>query len=209
MISRRALLGATPAALCLALAGTALPAAAAEAAGPAATVQRFYDVLLRAMKGGAKLGFAGRRDLLAPAMREAFDLPLMTRLIVGLQWQSFSPAQRQQVIDAFTAFSVANYASQFDSYSGERFVVDPKVAPAPGSDKIVDTKLVQSDGKPVQLNYLLRDARGKWRIIDVYLSGTVSQLAARRSEFSSVLRRDGVEGLVSVLKKKTAELASG
>lgn len=196
----------------LALGGAVLPAGAAssaEAANPAATVRRFYDVLLEAMKGGAKLGFEGRRKLLAPAIREAFDLPLMTRLIVGLQWRNFSGTQRQEVIDAFSDFSIANYASQFDGYSGERFVVEPKAAPAPGNDVIVDTQLIQSDGKPVQLNYLLREAAGKWRIIDVYLSGTVSQLAARRSEFSSVLRRDGVSGLVSVLKKKTAELASG
>jgi phospholipid transport system substrate-binding protein len=196
----------------LALGGAALPAAAApsaEAAGPAATVQRFYDVLLEAMKGGAKLGFEGRRKLVAPAVRDAFDLPLMTRLTVGLQWQNFSDAQRQDVIDAFSEFSIANYASQFDGYSGERFVVEPKAAPAPGNDVIVDTKLVQSDGSPVQLNYLLREVAGKWRIIDVYLSGTVSQLAARRSEFSSVLRSSGVSGLVAVLKKKTAELAKG
>lgn len=196
----------------LALSGTVLPAGAApsaEAVGPAVTVRRFYDVLLEAMKGGAKLGFDGRRKLLAPAIREAFDLPLMTRLIVGLQWQNFSGTQRQDVIDAFSDFSIANYASQFDGYSGERFVVEPKAAPAPGNDVIVDTKLIQSDGKPVRLNYLLREVAGKWRIIDVYLSGTVSQLAARRSEFSSVLRRDGVSGLIAVLKKKSAELASG
>jgi phospholipid transport system substrate-binding protein len=194
----------------LALGAATNPAAAApaDAADPAATVRRFYDVLLAAMKGGAKLGFEGRRKLLAPAIREAFDLPLMTRLIVGLQWQNFSAAQRQDVIEAFSDFSIANYASQFDGYSGERFVVEPKAAPAPGDDVIVDTQLVQSDGSPVRLNYLLRDAAGKWRIIDVYLSGTVSQLAARRSEFSSVLRSDGVSGLVAVLKKKTAELAS-
>ena len=57
------------------------------------------------------------------------------------------------------------------------------------------------------LDYLLRNEQEKWRIIDVYLNGTVSQLAARRSEFSSVLRQDGVSGLVALLKQKTAQLA--
>jgi phospholipid transport system substrate-binding protein len=74
---------------------------------------------------------------------------------------------------------------------------------------IVRTKLVQPNDNPVQLDYLLRGGQEKWRIIDVYLSGTVSQLAARRSEFSSVLRQSGVSGLVTLLKQKTAELAKG
>ena len=204
MITRRSFIAA--AAATLLFAGTGFAAAAAE---PAATVQGFYDTLLATMKDGPKLGFDGRRNRLAPAMRQAFDLPLMTRLVVGPQWQGFTPDQQRQVITAFTDFSVANYASQFDDYSGEKFVVDPKSAPAPGNDTIVRTKLLLPNDKPVQLDYLLRNIEGKWRIIDVYLSGTVSQLAARRSEFSAVLRRDGVQGLIAALKEKTKQLASG
>ena len=204
MITRRSFIAAAAAAPLFA--GTGFAAAAAE---PAATVQGFYDTLLATMKDGPKLGFDGRRNRLAPAMRQAFDLPLMTRLVVGPQWQGFTPDQQRQVIAAFTDFSVANYASQFDDYSGEKFVVDPKSAPAPGNDTIVRTKLLLPNDKPVQLDYLLRNIEGKWRIIDVYLSGTVSQLAARRSEFSAVLRRDGVQGLIAALKEKTKQLASG
>lgn len=205
MINRRTLIAAAAAGFLIA--GQAPGSAAA--AEPAATVQRFYDVLLSAMKDGPKLGFAGRRDRMAPAVEGEFDMPLMTRLVVGPEWQSFTPSQQQQVIAAFTDFSVANYASQFDDYSGEKFVVEPKASSAPGSDVIVHTKLLQTNDKPVQLDYLLREVQGKWRIIDVYLSGTVSQLAARRSEFSSILRRDGVQGLISTLKRKTQQLASG
>jgi phospholipid transport system substrate-binding protein len=47
-----------------------------------------------------------------------------------------------------------------------------------------------------------------WRIIDVFLKGTVSELATRRSEFTSVIRRGGAEALVQLLQKKTAELRS-
>ena len=201
MITRRTLLTA--------IAGLPLTANAFAATEPHATIDAFYDVLLAVMKEGQKLGFAGRRERLAPAITEAFDLPAMTRLVAGLQWQGFSPAEQQQLVAAFSDFSIATYASQFDDYSGESFEVDRKAVPAPGSDVIVRTKLVQPKDNPVQLDYLLRDGQEKWRIIDVYLSGTVSQLAARRSEFSSVLRQSGVSGLVALLKQKTAELAKG
>jgi phospholipid transport system substrate-binding protein len=181
---------------------------AAMAAEPHATVDAFYNVLLAVMKDGPKLGFAGRREKLAPAVQKAFDLPAMTRLVAGLHWQGFSPADQQQLVGAFSDFSIATYASQFDDYSGESFEVDRKADPAPGNDVVVHTKLNQPNDKPVQLDYLLRNNQETWRIIDVYLSGTVSQLAARRSEFSAILRQDGVKGLVAVLKQKTAQLAS-
>lgn len=177
--------------------------------GPTATLNTFYDVLLAVMKEGQKLGFEGRRQKLSPAIIEAFDLPLMTRLVVGLQWPSVPADQQKQLVAAFTDLSIATYASQFDDFSGEKFEIDPQVAPAPGNDVIVKTKLIQSNGDPVQLNYLLRQAQGGWRIIDVLLEGTVSQLAERRSEFSAILRDQGASGLIAVLKEKTKALATG
>jgi phospholipid transport system substrate-binding protein len=203
MITRR---GFVTAAAALAVAGLASRARAG--AEPTATLSAFYDTLLAVMKDGPKLGFAGRREKLAPVIHQAFDLPLMTRLVVGLQWPGIPVPDQQQLVAAFSDFSIASYASQFDDYSGESFEVDRKTDPAPANDVIVHTKLKQPNDKPVQLDYLLRSEQGNWRIIDVYLSGTVSQLAARRSEFSSVLRQDGVTGLVALLKQRTAQLAN-
>jgi phospholipid transport system substrate-binding protein len=205
MITRRTMLAAGAA---FAVSLSALDTRAA-AATPATTLTSFYDVLLSVMKEGQKLGFDGRRQKLAPAVMRAFDLSLMTRLVVGLQWPSLPADEQRQLVAAFTEFSVATYASQFDDFSGERFEVDPKPAPAPGGDVIVKTKLVQSSGEPVQLDYLLRQEQGDWRIIDVYLQGTISQLAARRSEFSAILRDQGASGLIAVLKEKTKALATG
>lgn len=200
MISRRVLLGASFAA--------ALPGLAVAADGvssPTAVIAGFYDVLLATMKQGPSLGFLGRRDRLAPAIRRVFDLPLMTRLMVGPQWLGLAPQQQQKLIAAFSDFSIAVYASRFDDYSGERFEVDPSTK-STQNGVIVHTKLVKSDGEPVTLNYLMHGNGGAWQIVDVYLSGTVSELATRRSEFASVMRRGGAEALVDVLQKKVAEL---
>jgi phospholipid transport system substrate-binding protein len=204
MMERRSFLFAAVAALAVAWRGGESHAATV----PAATLSNFYDALLIVMKDGQKLGFAGRRQKLAPAVTKAFDLALMTRLVVGLPWMSLSADDQKQLVGAFADFSIATYANQFDDFSGEKFEVDPKAAPAPGNDVIVKTRLIQSNGEPVQLDYLLRQEQGEWRIIDVFLSGTISQLAARRSEFSGILREQGAHGLIAVLKEKTQALAT-
>ncbi len=204
MISRRTLAAGIG---LLLFAGT--PAMSAGAASdPVAVIRSFYDALLGVMKDGQKLGFAGRRKRLAPAIHEAYDFPLMTRLTVGPLWQQLDPDQQTQIIAAFTAFSIATYANRFDGYSGESFDVADTPQHLANGDDIVKSQLIKSDGSKIELDYLMTQNSGAWQIIDVYLSGTVSELAVRRSEFSSVMRRGGAAALVALLQRKTAELSS-
>ena len=203
MIKRRDVLGL----LATALASTAVPVAAHAADAPAVDViKSYYDTLLSVMKDATKLGLKGRYEKLGPAIRKAFNLPLMTRLSVGPDWTKLSADVQQRLVAAFSDMSIATYASRFDGYSGEHFEVDPKPAPSTGG-VIVNTKLVQTNGDPpVQLNYLMRDGDAGWQIIDVFLQGTISELASRRSEFSAVLRRDGPDALVKLIQARADAL---
>jgi phospholipid transport system substrate-binding protein len=191
----------------LAVPGQAQPAPAKGADAPA-TAQDLCDALITAMKKGSSINFAARRDLLAPFIQRDYDLPFMTRIVVGSAWRGFSPGDRQKLVDAFTAFSIADYAKNFSGFSGEHFEVDPSPAPLPSGDCIVHTKLFTSDPEPVQLDYLMRKTGDRWRIIDVYLSGTISQVAARRSEYSAIVRQGGAPALTDLLTKKAAELGN-
>ncbi|MGA3006430.1 MAG: ABC transporter substrate-binding protein [Opitutaceae bacterium] len=187
---------------------TGLPSVArAYGAGASATADNLSNALLTAMKGSPPMDFAARRGLLAPEIQRDLDLAVMTRLVVGPSWHDLGPDERQKLVDAFSAYSIATYAQRFDSYSGERFEVDPSPTVLPKGDCIVRTKLFTSDPQPVQLDYLMRKSDDRWRIIDVYLNGTISEMAARRSEYSAVLRQGGVVALIDLLKKKTADLA--
>jgi phospholipid transport system substrate-binding protein len=202
MMNRRSMLRILPAGLALA----ALPMSASLAAGsPVDTIKAFYDSLLSVMQQAKTLGLKGRYEKLDPAIRRAFDLPLMTRLSVGPDWQKLSPEEQKSLIAAFSDLSVSTYAARFDGFSGEHFEVDPKPTPSSGG-VIVSTKLVQSSGEPIQLNYLMREGDGGWMILDVFLKGTISELATRRSEFSSVLRRDGAQALVQLIQNRAADL---
>jgi len=48
----------------------------------------------------------------------------------------------------------------------------------------------------------MRQNDGVWQISDVYLDGTISQLATQRSQFGAILRREGFEGLIATLHRK-------
>ena len=202
--SRRLLLG-----LPLAILAGLRDASAADPGSAAGLIERFYATLLAVMKEAKRLSFDERYNRLAPTIEETFDLGLMTRIAVGPGWTGLAPGQQQRLSTAFARYSISTYANRFDDYGGERFEVDPNPAANPNG-KLVTTWLVKSNGEKVGLNYLVhQDTAGSWKVIDVYLSGTVSELATRRAEFVAVLQRDGADGLVQMIKRRTAALRAG
>jgi phospholipid transport system substrate-binding protein len=99
---------------------------------------------------------------------------------------------------------VASYAHNFDSFSGERFDLDPNVQTR-GIDKIVQCKLIPAHDKPVALVYRMRQTADGWKIIDVYYDG-VSQLTTQRADFAQPLADGGVASLLNHLDALTAKL---
>ena len=169
-------------------------------------VERFHGTLLQAMTEGPELGYEGRRALLDPVVREGFDLSLMTVLMVGpAAWEGIPGATQKAIVDAFSAWTIATYAAQFAAHEGEQFVL-LGAEPAPRDTLLVKTQMLLVGEDPIAFDYRLSSRTGSWRIIDIYLEGAISQLALRRSEFSSILKRSGPEGLAARLEEKRARL---
>jgi phospholipid transport system substrate-binding protein len=192
-------------AICLALAALS-PRAVAMGAGGSETVRSLYDTLLATMRNGPALGARGRYAQIAPVVRRVFDIPFMTRLAVGPEWAGLTEPQRQQVSQAFERYIAAIYAERFDSYSGERLQVTGEQPSAGGT--MITSQITKSNGEPVHINYLMRQNGGIWQIADVYLDGTISELATRRSEFASILRAQGIAGLIATLNAKANTLST-
>ena len=183
-------------AIVAALLFAAAPAASAAAADPAvATVQGFYDTLLASMKGGKALGAQGRFAKLKPAVDQAFDIGTMIKYSVGESWAATAPADQKALTDAFERMTAAQYAGNFDSFNGEKFVVDPNVQ-VRGTDRYVSSKLVATD-QTVVFIYRLRQFGSSWRIIDILLDGNISQLGVYRSDFAATVKSGGASALVT------------
>jgi phospholipid transport system substrate-binding protein len=181
----------------------------AMAAGPARAVsdpaaqqiREFYAVLVDTMKQGTSLGIEGRYKKLKPAVEAAFNLPAMTQFAVGPAWTKMSEDQHKALIAAFERMTIANYAKNFDSYDGQKFVVLPDTITR-AEDKLVQSELRPNKGEPVKFNYRMRVDGGKdWKVIDVLLAGFTSQLALRRSEFAHTVDTEGAAGLVKKINQ--------
>jgi phospholipid transport system substrate-binding protein len=180
------------------------PVSPAAAAGPSDTIRSFYGVLLDTMQHATQLGARGRYQKLEPVVFRTFDVPYMARLSIGPGWASLTPEQKKQAAHAYGRYIAAVYATRFDGFSGERLDVIGEQKIKRGT--MVQSRIVKSDGEPVSINYMVHDNAVGYQIRDVYVTGTISELATHRSEFATILRTNGIDGLIASLNKKADDL---
>lgn len=170
-------------------------------------IEKFQDQLLAVMKNADSLGLDGRRAKLSPAVDRTFDLKYMAQISVGPAWETMTPAQRDELVELFRRMTISTYAARFKGYSGQTWKVE-SVQATPQDAIYVRTVLTDPGKDKVAIDYLMRPADGTWKVADVYLS-RISELAMRRSEYSAVARRDGVDKLLATLEQKVKDVEAG
>ncbi len=201
MITRRALISSMIATACI----MSFPANAE----PADPVSALNEALIQIMRAGRATPFAARMAILTPISTKVFDLPLILRNSIGpARWAAISEPQKAELMDVFTQFTVASYVANFDSFSGEKFIIAPDTRSV-GQDTVVQTRIVGSGGDTTKLDYVMHEAEGGWRVVDILLDGTISRVAVTRSDFRGLLAQSDAGPLIASLRGKVVSLAAG
>ncbi|MGB4497771.1 MAG: ABC transporter substrate-binding protein [Methylococcaceae bacterium] len=168
-------------------------------------IDKFQTDLISVMKDGKKLGYAGRFEKLEPAVANSHDLPKIARIVVGKEGEKLNDEQQKKLTDVFTKLSVASYAHNFKDFSGEEFVIDSEEETKNGG-VVIHSHLNIPDDKPVKFDYMLKEKGTSWRIINIIANG-VSDLALKRSEYTTILQRDGFDALIAKINEKIDDYA--
>ena len=152
------------------------------------------------MKNGKQLGYAGRYSNLESAVTNSHDLPKIARVIVGKEWEKLSEDQQKKLEDLIVRLSIASYAHNFKDYGGESFTYDSEEETTRGGILVHSHFNIPND-KPVKFDYMLKETGPSWRIINIVANG-VSDLALKRSEYTSILQKEGFDSLVSKIDDK-------
>jgi phospholipid transport system substrate-binding protein len=176
----------------------AQPAAAAES--PKALVEMLGDKAIRSLTGNVQR--EERESRFRTLLREGFDVPAIGRFTLGRYWRQASPAQQQEYLTLFEKFIVQAYAARFAEYSGEQFKVTGERAD--GDATVVQSEVAKPGAQPAKVDWRVAQTGGQPKIVDVVVEG-VSMAVTQRSEFASVIQRNGgnVEGLLKALRQKT------
>jgi phospholipid transport system substrate-binding protein len=198
--------GPVPAISIMPHAAIAQPASSSSAATP---IEKLDSALLAVMKEGRQTLFQQRYATLAPAVEQALDLPGILRISVGFAWSSMSPHQQQQLLAAFRKYTIATYLDNFDSFNGQKFVVEPEARQLTSGESVVSTEIIPKNGSPHKLDYVMhRLPDGSWKAIDVLADGT-SRVAVQRSDWSALINQGGAPALLATMQRKTQALEQG
>lgn len=163
-------------------------------------VESFQMALIETMKQGKELGYEGRFNKLAEPVRLSHDLTKIARIVVGREWENLTAEQQTQLVDVFSKLSISSYAHNFKDFDGESFVFDSEEETARGG-VIVHTTLIIPNDKNVKFDYMLKKKGNSWKIINIIANG-VSDLALKRSEYTSILKREGFDPLITKINEK-------
>lgn len=168
-------------------------------------VEEFQNQLIGVMKEGKSLGFQGRYDKLDAAVKKTHDLPKIARIVVGKQWEELTADQQAKLEDVFSKLSVSAYAHNFKDFSGESFSFVSEEETGRGG-VVIHSNLAIPGDKDVKFDYMMKKKDDSWQIINIIADG-VSDLALKRSDYTSVLSREGFDALIAKINEKIESYA--
>jgi phospholipid transport system substrate-binding protein len=188
-----------------------LPLTSAKAAPDSAVgvVKDFQAGVLEVLKKVNTLDIRGRFGLMAPLTKQNMHLTLMVATASSPYWRVGSRPQKAKLVKAFHRMGASSIVTLFNEYDGEVFRIW-RSRKTSGPTILVDTKIGNpKDKDPTAVTYVTAKIQGRWWIIDVIVAGGISEVKVRKNEFSAVLKRGGLDKLISVLNTRADRLLSG
>ena len=183
-------------------AAVALAAVPALAADPAAdlvssTAARAIDII-KTTTG------AQRQSAIQQVLQTRFDLPFMAQTALGTHWAKATPEQQARFVKATETAEAKAYSERFGQYAGQTLAIGKTIS-RPNGVFVVDSRLNQSNGQPIKLEWEVRQGAQGLRITDVKIEG-VSMVMTRRSDFNSYIQQNGgkVQPLIDELESRAA-----
>ncbi len=140
-----------------------------------------------------------RKERYRDLLDRGFAVDIIARFVLGRHWRAATREQREEYRRLFREFVLDTYAERLDGYAGQTFEI-LEALPLGDVDTIVRTEIRQPDGPPIRVDYRVRQRREAFKVIDVQVEG-ISLITTQRSEFNSIIARDGIDGLLELLRE--------
>jgi phospholipid transport system substrate-binding protein len=181
--------------------------AQAQELAPEDLVKKVTDDVMASIKSDKQLAAGDKRKALQLAEQKVLpyiDFEEATRLAVGRAWSQATPEQKKRLVSEFRNMLVRTYSNAIEGYQGQTL----KVLPSRGGGKqdakdetTVRTQFVRAGGQPLPIEFQMRKTDKGWKVYDIAVEG-VSLVLTYRSEFDTVVKQEGIDGLIKRLTQK-------
>ena len=130
----------------------------------------------------------------------------MLKLIIGADWKKLESNKKKELIMVFNRYISKNYLNRFSKIQEISFEDEEK-------EKISsEVFLVKSNfvinKEIISIDYLLSLNKNSWKIFDVLLDGSISEIATKKSEFRIFIKEKKIDSLIDALKKFNNQMPS-
>jgi phospholipid transport system substrate-binding protein len=141
-------------------------------------------------------------DLVSTIVLPYFDFERMSQWVLGKNWRTATPEQRERFVEQFRNLLVRTYGTALSDYADEKIIYLPFAGDLSAQTVTVRTEIEQA-GSTIPINYSMYRSRDGWKVYDVAISG-VSLVTNYRSSFGNIIRDEGMDSLIRRLEEKNS-----
>ena len=139
-------------------------------------------------------------------INRTYDAEKMLKMIIGAGWRTQENEKKKELIMVFKKYISKNYLKRFSKINDVSFSNEKK-------EKISsDFFLVRSNliikQEKISIDYLLHLKDNTWKIFDVLLDGSVSEIATKKSEFRIYIKEKKIDELIKALQNFNGQTPS-
>jgi phospholipid transport system substrate-binding protein len=173
----------------------------AQNGSPSVTVETTVNAILEILRNDT-LGTEEARDLMRVEIGKAFDARAMSQSVLSTNWRSASATQQEEFQTLFMETLENTYMGRLEAYTNE--AVEYRSEEIDNNRATVETVILTAD-KEIPINYKLRLRSDGWFVYDVEVEN-VSMVSSYRETYRSVVRRDGLDGLLAQMREKAGKV---
>lgn len=171
---------------------------------PDALVKRTAEDVLAAVKSDTDIQAGDQAKIFALAEEKIlpnFNFPRVSRLVLGKNWTRATSEQRTAFQAEFRTLLLRTYATALSKYKDQTIEYLPLRMTDGAKTASVKTRILQSGGQPIAVNYSLAREAETWKVYDIVIEG-VSLVTNYRGQFSQEIRQNGLDSLIKKLVDK-------
>jgi len=169
----------------------------AQSASPKTLVETTVNAILDILRNDA-LGQEEARDQMRSEISKAFDPRTMAQSVLSTNWRQASEQQQDELQALFMQNLENTYMGRLEAYTNE--TVEYRGESIDNNRAEVQTVIITSSNE-IPINYKLRLRNNGWFVYDVEVEN-VSMVSSYRETYRSVVRRDGMDGLLAQMREK-------
>jgi phospholipid transport system substrate-binding protein len=185
--------------------------ASVDTSGPSQLIESSANILLTGItqrRAEFRKDPTGLYALVEQTLLPNFDTPYSAQLVLGPNWRTATPEQRERFVKAFYQSLLYTYGDAMIDFTGDRLTVLPaKVAPE-DTKATVRTVIMGSSGTKYSVNYSMRKVNGQWKAWDVVIDG-ISYVKSYREDYGAEVQQRGLEAVIARLEAKAASAKAG